>query len=152
MTKVIISSIILALAGCTSMGEWRELQIDGSSEAAFDDSLSQLSNELPGSRSGMFALALVDIVRTESESTAQTDESDEAPYSYEDLRSQLDGLTYEDVIALADRTGPSISSLYSRQRSASGMRSGPYAQTDPHRFPPSTVIPMPSGPNSSWAP
>ena len=42
-----------------------------------------------------------------------------------------------------------------RRRPSSGQRDPwagrPWPQTDPHRFPPSTVIPMPSGPNASWA-
>lgn len=153
MAKVMSFIGVLALAGCASMGDWRELQIDGRSESAFNESLSRLNAGLSYSRSQMLALALVDIVRTEVQSSEQTRDSGSDIYTDEDLRSQLDGLTYEGVIALADQTGPSISSLYSagaRQRHPSGGRPGPYAQTDPYRFPSQTVIPMPSGPSSSW--
>ncbi|MGD8810761.1 MAG: hypothetical protein PVG24_14220 [Gammaproteobacteria bacterium] len=154
MAKVMFSIVVLALAGCASMGEWRELQIDGTSESAFNESLSRLNAGLPYWRSEMFALALVDIARTEVQNAHQARDSGAGAYTDENFREQLDGLTYEGVIALADRTGPSISSLYSagaRQRNASRGGSGPYAQTDPYRFPSHTVIPMPSGPGASWA-
>jgi len=149
MAKVMFSIVVLALTGCASMGEWRELQIDGASKSAFNESLSRLNAGLSYSRSQMLALALVDIAQTGVQNSEQTRDNGNATYTDEDFRKQLDGLTYEGVIALADQTGPSILSLYSRQRHPSGIAPGPYAQTDPDRFP--QTIPMPSGPSASWA-
>jgi hypothetical protein len=59
MAKALSSTVVVALASCVSVGQWRELRIDGSSEVAFDESLSLLNAELPYLRRQMLALALV---------------------------------------------------------------------------------------------
>lgn len=142
MAKVMFSIVFLALAGCASMGEWRELRIDSSSESAFDESISLLNAELSYSRRQMFALALVDIGRAAVQSSEQTSDDSEIAYTYEDYRSQLDGLTYDGVIALADQTGPSIWSLYySGAGRDDPWARRPWPQTDPNRFPATPVIP-----------
>jgi hypothetical protein len=111
MSKLTLAIATMSLAGCASMGEWRTLTIDGGSEAAFGDSLSRLNNELPYSRSRMLALALVDITNIGVQMAGETNDGSPA-YTEESLRSDLDGLTYEGVIALADQSGPSIKRLY----------------------------------------
>jgi hypothetical protein len=149
MAKVILSIVVLVLAGCASTGEWRELQIDGSSEAAFDESLGVLNVQLSERRREMLQLAFVNIVRTESQN-AEHQGGD--AYTYDDFRTQLDGKTYDGVIALADQSGPSVATPYYqfRQGRHDAWNGRAWPQTDPYRFPPSTVIPMPSGPNASW--
>jgi hypothetical protein len=118
MSKLAILVATFALAGCASTSEWRTLTIDGSSEAAFEESISLFDQELPKTRNRMFALALVDIVRTGAEESGQTKDGSPA-YTDEQLRSDLHGLTYDGVIAFADETGPSVRQLY---YSGSGAR------------------------------
>jgi hypothetical protein len=142
MTKFMLSTVVVALAGCASMGAWRELRIDGSSESAFDESLSLLNAELPYSHRQMFALALVDIVRTEGQISGQTSDGGEDGYTDEEYRRQLNGLTYAAVIALADQTGPSIwRQYYSGVGRRDPWEGRPLPQTDPNRFPASLVMP-----------
>ena len=127
------------VAGCASTGGWRALSIDGSSEQRFDASLSRLIGELPQARRGIFELALEDVMRTES----QNAELQAASYTDEDFRSQLDGMTYESVIALADQTGPPIRRVYYSRRTHGDPWAGrPWSGTDPDRFP-SYVQPPP---------
>jgi hypothetical protein len=111
MSKLTLAVATALLAGCASMGEWRTLTIDGGSEAAFGDSLSRLNDELSYSRARMLALALVDLTNSGVLNAGETSDGTSA-YTEEDLRRDLDGLTYEGVIALADQTGPAIRTLY----------------------------------------
>jgi hypothetical protein len=149
MARAIVPILVLALAGCASTQEWRELQIDGSSQAAFDESLTALNAHLSEPRREMLQLAIVDIVRTESQSA---EESGEDAYTHDDFRMRVDGMTYDAVIALADQSGRSIATIYHQGgRGRPDPWDGrPWPQTDPNRFPPDTVIPMPAGPNASW--
>jgi hypothetical protein len=142
MAKVMPLLTVLVLAGCASMGEWRELRIDGSNESAFDESISRLDAELPYSHRLMFQLALTDIMGTEAQSSRQTSNDGAEAYTKEEYRRQLDGLTYEGVIALADRTGPSIRSVHYSSRTQRDPWAGrPWPGTDPNRFPPPLVVP-----------
>ena len=120
MSKLITAAGALLLAGCASMGQWQTLSIDGSTEAAFGQSLTQLNDELSYSRSQMFAMALVDIARTSAQAAGQTEDGSPA-YTDEDYRHGLDGLTYDGVIALADQSGPLIKNLYYAGRRAPGF-------------------------------
>lgn len=139
MSKLITAAGALLLAGCASMGQWQTLSIDGSTEAAFGQSLSQLNDELSYSRSQMFALALVDIARTAAQDAGQTKDGSPA-YTDEDYRRDLDGLTYDGVIALADQTGPSIRNVY-----YAGSRVPSFANRSS-----SPVGPGPTGDNRLW--
>ncbi|HMB72095.1 MAG TPA: hypothetical protein VKQ06_00875 [Gammaproteobacteria bacterium] len=149
MARVIVPVFVLALAGCATMDEWRELQIDGSSQAAFDESLTVLNEQLPERRREMLQLAFVDIVRTELQNAERPGDDS---YTYDDFRVRLDGMTYEGVIALANQSGRSIATIYYQGGQGRGdpWNGRSWPQTDPSRFPPHTVIPMPSGPNASW--
>jgi hypothetical protein len=111
MYKFSLAVTVLFLSGCASTGEWRALNIDGSSESAFGESLARLNDELSYSRGQMFALALVDIANTRVQSAGETDDGSPA-YSENDFRNDLNGLTYDKVIELADQSGPSIKKLY----------------------------------------
>jgi hypothetical protein len=112
---------------------WRGLQIDGSSVAAFEESISRLEQELPSAyRRQIFALALGDVAV----------DSKVVGYSDEDYRAQLDGLTYNGVIALADQTGASVKRQYYSGRTYQQALEERWrhervdAKTAPH-FPPS---------------
>ena len=100
MSKRTLAVATICLTGCA---EWRGLSIDGSSVAAFEESISRLEQELPSAyRRQIFALALGDVAV----------DNKVAGYSDEDYRAQLDGLTYNGVIALADQTGASVKTRY----------------------------------------
>ncbi len=104
MSKLTLCITALVLAGCASMSEWRGLRIDGASESTLRESVARLEQELPRNyHRRMFALALADLERTVAHDTGKT---------YEDLRAELDGLTYTGVIALADQTGAPITRQY----------------------------------------
>lgn len=110
MSKLAGPTAMLLLSGCAGIGEWRALSIDGSSESAFDGSVARLNDELPPGRDAMFTLALMDVARTGAEAAGQA--GDGSAYTDETFRSELDGLTYEGVIALADRSGTPIWKQY----------------------------------------
>jgi hypothetical protein len=100
MSKRTLAVATICLTGCA---EWRGLPIDGSSVAAFEESISRLEQELPSAyRRQIFALALGDVAV----------DSKVVGYSDEDYRAHLDGLTYNGVIALADQTGASVKTRY----------------------------------------
>jgi hypothetical protein len=100
MSKLTLAMATICLTGCA---EWRGLQIDGSSTAAFEESISRLEQELPSAyRKQIFALAIGDVAV----------DSKIAGHSDEDYRAQLDGLTYNGVIALTDQTGASVRTQY----------------------------------------
>ena len=63
MVRILTCTAAIVLAGCASMGEWRTLNIDGSSDAAFARSVAIMNDELPYTHRQMLSLALVDIVR-----------------------------------------------------------------------------------------
>ena len=147
MTKHLFCLVAVVLAGCVSSPQWREARIDGSSQAAFDQSLRNLHAELTYSRRQMLDLALVDIAQS------AVQDADEGALTDAGFRARLSGMNYDDVIALADQAGPSISSLYSAgawNKNGAASRAGPYAQNDRNRFPAQSVVPMPSGANASW--
>jgi hypothetical protein len=116
MSKLAFATAAMFLAGCASTGGWRTLTIDGSSESAFGDSLARLNDELPWTRRQMFGLALVDIARSGSQNLGDEGSRDQtsagSEEGYGELRFQLDGLTYDGVIALADQTGPTVYKQY----------------------------------------
>lgn len=109
MSKLTICMAAVVLAGCASTSGWRALQIDGSSEATFRESVTRLDQELPRTfHRQMFALALTDIARAGVLGASDS----EAAYTNEDFFSEVDGLTYEGVIDLANRAGPSVATQY----------------------------------------
>ena len=117
MSRILICTAAFVLSGCASMGEWRSMAIDGTSEAAFAQSVTALNDELPYRHQQLLSLALIDIART-GQSNAEGADDAESAYSYEQYRSELNGLTYDGVIALADQQGIPISQQYAARRSS----------------------------------
>jgi hypothetical protein len=128
MSKLALAVAVIVLAGCASMGEWRTLSIDSTSESAFADSVSLLDQELPNTHRTMFRLALVDIARTGVQNAGEADDGGPA-YTDEDFHAELNGLTYEGVIALADQSGTPIWKQY-----YSGLRPPTVSFSDPQPF------------------
>ena len=126
-------TFIIATTVLTGCAEWRGLHIDGSSIAAFEESISRLEQELPSAyQREMFALALGDVAADQNV----------VDYADQDYRAQLDGLTYSGVIALADRAGTPVKRRYYSGRGYSEARAEQLHQrrlaekTTPY-FPPS---------------
>jgi hypothetical protein len=119
----------ICLTGCA---EWRGLQIDGSSVAAFEESISRLEQELPSAyHRQTFALALGDVAV-----------ENKVIYRDEAYRARVDGLTYEGVIILADQTGTPVASRYNSERRYvelrdEQLRQRRYAEKTAPYFPPS---------------
>ena len=91
----------LVLAGTASAAGWRKLQIDASSEAAFDQSVATLQRKLSPSRRAAFTRSLQDI-ELEGTKRARAEQRD---YTRAEYLQQLHGLGYEEVVTLTDPTG-----------------------------------------------
>ena len=88
-------------AGTASAAGWRKLQIDASSEAAFNQSVATLQKKLSPSRRAAFAGSLRDIEQ-EGKTRATAEQRD---YTRAEYLQQLHGLGYYEVVKLTDPTG-----------------------------------------------
>ena len=61
MLKITVAVLAVALAGTASAGGWRDLRIDGSSEASFAESMEAFKEKLPRDRLYVFVLAMQEI-------------------------------------------------------------------------------------------
>lgn len=101
MLKLIVAVSALALAGTASAAGWRSLRIDGSSEAAFTESINVFKDKLPLSRRYAFAWALQDIwVKGVKDA-----EAEQRVYEASDYFRQVNGLGYQEVVTFVDPTG-----------------------------------------------
>jgi len=107
MLKLIVAVSAVVLAGSAAAG-WRDLKIDGSSEAAFQQSLEAFNQELSLERHQVFTAALMDIWL---QGTAEAKDN-ERIYTVSDYHSQLDGLSYEQVVTFTDPTGKTAEQRY----------------------------------------
>jgi hypothetical protein len=108
MLKLLVAILAAAVVGSASAAGWRDLRVDGSSEAAFVHSLAAFKDKLSPTRRHVFGLALQDIwVAGRKAAEAQQRE-----YTAGDYYAQLDGLGYEQVISLADPTGETTRARY----------------------------------------
>ena len=101
MLKVMYAVLAVALAGTASAAGWRKLQIDASSEAAFNQSVATFQKKLSPSRRAAFAGSLRDI-EEEGKTRATAEQRD---YTRAEYLEQLHGLGYEEVVTLVDPTG-----------------------------------------------
>ena len=111
MLKLTVAVFAIALAG-TAAAEWRDLKIDGSSEATFQQSLEAFNKELSPERHKVFTAALMDIWL---QGTAEA-KADERLYTVSDYHSQLDGLSYEQVVTFTDPTGETAKQRYEQAK------------------------------------
>lgn len=101
MLKLAVAVVAVAVAGAASALGWRSLRVDATGEAAFAESVALFEEKLSPSRRYAFALALQDIrLQGTKEANAEG-----RTYTATEFLRQVDGLTYEEVVHLADSTG-----------------------------------------------
>ena len=101
MLKFAVAVLAVALAGVASAAGWRDLRVDASSEAAFQQTLAAFKEELSPERQRVFQGALMDIwIQGTTEAKANQRE-----YTTTDYYQQLHGLSYDEVVLFTDPTG-----------------------------------------------
>jgi hypothetical protein len=128
MLKLTVAVLAVALASSASAAGWRKLQIDASSEAAFDQSVATFQQKLSASRRAAFERSLQDI---------------RLQYTDADFLRQIHGLGYEEVVTLIDPTGKKEGQYRAEYYQYSGRR--PIPETDP-RIALRRTVPFPTGP------
>ena len=108
MSKLLGAILAVALVGSASAAGWRDLRVDGSSEAAFAHSLAAFKDKLSPTRKHVFGLALQDIWIN----GVKAADAEQREYSATDYYAQLDGLGYEQVLSLADPIGETTRARY----------------------------------------
>ena len=107
MLKLTVAALAVVLAGTAAAG-WRDLRIDGSSEAAFAKSLEEFQDKLSPAHRYVLGEALKDIwVEGEKQAAA-----DQREYTDSDYYAQLDGLSYKEIVTLTDPTGDAAKDRY----------------------------------------
>jgi len=101
MLKLTVAVLAVALAGTASAAGWRSLRVDGSSETAFSESLAAFQQKLSPSRRYALTLALQEIW-LQGTRKANTEQRQ---YTTSEYFRQLDGLSYDEVVRIADPTG-----------------------------------------------
>ena len=124
MLKITVAVLAVALAGTASAGGWRNLRIDGSSEAAFAESMEAFKEKLPRAQRYVFVLAMQDIWVQGVEAAKATDRE----YTGMEYFRQTNGLGYDEVVTLLDPTGQTARARY---REASRL----YARAAPEFYP-----------------
>jgi len=110
MSRLPVLVLSLAVTACASSPRTANApRIDGSSEAAFTQSVASLRKTLTHQHSTFVAIALQDIWRTvEAEAAPESSDADKAKAYF----ARLDGLGYSELIRLADATPPTVRDQY----------------------------------------
>ncbi|HVJ29556.1 MAG TPA: hypothetical protein VNA66_04540 [Gammaproteobacteria bacterium] len=108
MLKLTVFVLAISLAGTASAAGWRKLQIDASSEAAFDESVTTFQQKLSPARRFVLGQALRDIW---SEGV-QAAKAEQREYTTADYYEQIDGLSYQQLVTLTDPTGDTAKDRY----------------------------------------
>lgn len=106
-TTVFVLAVVLA-SSATASG-WRDLRVDASSEEAFAKSLDAFKKKLSSSpRAYVFGEALKDIW-IQGAKAAGAEQHD---YNADEYYKLVDGLSYQEVVTLADPTGATARQRY----------------------------------------
>jgi len=124
MLKLTVVVLAFALAGTAAAAGWRDLRIDGSSEASFAESMEAFKEKLPRARRYVFVLAMQDIWVQGVEAAKATDRE----YTAIEYFRQTNGLVYDEVVTLPDPTGQTARARY---REATRL----YARAAPEFYP-----------------
>ena len=108
MPKLTVVVLAVAFAGTASAAGWRDLRVDGSSEEAFARSMTEFKDELSLRREYVFGEALKDIWIQ----GATAAKAEQREYTADEFYERIDGLSYEEVITLADPTGATARQRY----------------------------------------
>ena len=102
MLKLKLAATVLAIAfASTASAGWRTMRVEAANAANFDESVAAFEEELSTARHYVLILALQDIwAQGVQRAGAEQREYTEAEYF-----RQLDGLTYGDIVTLADPSG-----------------------------------------------
>jgi len=138
VSKLALSVVVMALAGCASTHGSRVLRLDGTSQANFEESVAALHESLGPNQRLRFQIALQQVSSTAARG-GQTDAV---------TLAQLDGLAYDEIIGLA---GPEAKQRYldtfGTRRNYSGfgasMFGGFTAEMNPNPFGPYPGQPLP---------
>jgi len=108
MLKVTVAVLAVVLAGTASAAGWRKLQIDASSEAAFDESVAAFQQKLSPARRFVLGQALRDIW-SEGVKAAKVEQRE---YTTADYYEQIDGLSYKELVTFTDPSGDTAKDRY----------------------------------------
>src|SRR5262245_27782625 len=108
MLKLTVAVLAVMLAGTASAAGWRKLQMDASSEAAFDESVTVFQKELSPARRFVLGQALRDIW-SEGVKAAKAEQRE---YTTAEYYEQIDGLSYKELVTLTDPTGDTAKDRY----------------------------------------
>ena len=108
MLKLAVAVLAIALASTAGAAGWRDLKIDGSSEAAFQQSLAVFKEKLSPERHKVFGNALMDIW---IQGTLDA-KRDQREFTVNDYYKRLDGLGYEQVVTFTDPSGDTAKERY----------------------------------------
>ena len=98
--KLIATVLAVAFAASASAG-WRAMRVEAANAANFDESVAAFEEELSPARQYVLMLALRDIWAQ----GLQRANAEQRDYSEVEYFRELDGLTYDEVVTLADPTG-----------------------------------------------
>ena len=121
MLKLIVAVLAVALAGTASAAGWRDLRVDGSSDAAFQQSLAVFKEKLSPERQRVFQGALIDIW---NQGAAEA-RADQREFTVGDYQQQLHGLSYEEVVTFTDPTGETAKRRYEEAKRMQVANSAP---------------------------
>ena len=109
MSRLALSLVgILAVAGCAGTPT-RTLQLHATDQAAFEASVASFKQELPSYKWQLFAIALGSIWETTKAQAAPTRSEADTTEAY---FARVDGLTYREIVDLADATSPTTRQKY----------------------------------------
>jgi hypothetical protein len=121
MLKQAVAVLAIALAGTASAAGWKDLRVDGSSEAAFKESLAVFYDELSPERRHVFQSALTDIWL---QGTAAA-KADHREFTVSEYQLQLDGLSYDEVVSFTDPSGDTAKERYREAKRTTATNSAP---------------------------
>jgi hypothetical protein len=105
--KLTVTALAIALAGTASAG-WRSMRFEAADLATFEESVAGFEAQLSTPRHYVFMLALQDIWAQGLQSAG----AEQREYTEAEYLRQLDGLTYDDIVTLADPTGKTARERY----------------------------------------
>ena len=108
MLRTTVFVLAVVFASAASAAGWRDLRVDASSEEAFTKSLEAFKEKLSSPRVSVFGEALKDIWIQ----GANAAEAEQREYTADEFYERIDGLSYEEVITLADPTGATARQRY----------------------------------------